>query len=88
MAILQSKGSLGELEKKLGYGSMAFDQLYELIKSAIEVISKVGNGDNPLLQQLETVGLIFNKAKENTPGNFTLLSHIYSSENDGTDWSR
>ncbi|KAH8166424.1 hypothetical protein CIB48_g1805 [Xylaria polymorpha] len=68
MAILQSKGSLGELEKKLGYGSMAFDQLYELIKSAIEVISKVGNGDNPLLQQLETVGLIFNKAKENTPG--------------------
>ncbi|KAI1753037.1 heterokaryon incompatibility Het-C [Xylaria castorea] len=67
MAILQSRGSLGELEKKLGYGSMAFDQLYELIKSAIEVISKVGGGDNPLLQQLETVGLIFNSAKENTP---------------------
>ncbi|KAI0457301.1 heterokaryon incompatibility Het-C [Xylaria acuta] len=71
MAILQSKGSLGELEKKLGYGTMAFDQLYELIKSAIEVIGKVGSGDNPLLQQLETVGLIFNKAKENTPDGIT-----------------
>ncbi|KAJ8119326.1 hypothetical protein ONZ43_g3703 [Nemania bipapillata] len=68
MAILQSKGSLGELEKKLGYGGMAFEQLYDLIKSAIEIISKGGNGDNPLLQQLETVGQIFNKAKENAPG--------------------
>ena len=67
MAIVQSKGSLGELEKKLGYGGMAFEQLYDLIKSAIEVISKVGNGDNPLLQQLETVGLIFKKVKENSP---------------------
>ncbi|KAI0878546.1 heterokaryon incompatibility Het-C [Hypoxylon argillaceum] len=67
MAILQSKGSLGELEKKLGYGGMAFEQLYDLIKSAIDIITKGGNGDNPLLQQLETVGMIFNKAKENTP---------------------
>ncbi|GAP85717.1 hypothetical protein SAMD00023353_1300030 [Rosellinia necatrix] len=64
MAILQSKGSLGELEKKLGYGGKAFDQLYELIRSALEVISKAGTGDNPLLRQLETVGLIFNKTKE------------------------
>ncbi|KAI1181559.1 heterokaryon incompatibility Het-C [Nemania serpens] len=67
MAILQSKGSLGELEKKLNYGGTAFEQLYGLIKSAIEVISNGGNGDNPLLKQLETVGLIFNKAKENVP---------------------
>ncbi|KAI0116270.1 heterokaryon incompatibility Het-C [Nemania sp. FL0031] len=67
MAILQSKGSLGELEKKLGYGGMAFEQLYDLIKGAIEIISKGGDGDNPLLQQLETVGLIFNKVKENAP---------------------
>lgn len=74
MAILQSKGSLGELEKKLGYGGMAFEQLYDLIKSAIEIITKGGNGDNPLLQQLETVGVIFNKAKENTPG---ILDPIY-----------
>ncbi|KAI1118089.1 heterokaryon incompatibility Het-C [Nemania sp. NC0429] len=67
MAILQSKGSLGELEKKLNYGGMAFEQLYDLIRGAIEVISGGGNGDNPLLKQLETVGLIFNKAKENAP---------------------
>lgn len=71
MAILQSKGSLGELENKLGYGGMAFDQLYELIKGAIEVIGKAGNGSAPLLQQLETVGLIFNKAKETSPGTVT-----------------
>lgn len=68
MAILQSKGSLGELEKKLNYGGMAFEQLYDLIKSGIELISKGGSGDNPLLKQLETVGIIFNKAKENAPG--------------------
>ncbi|KAI1170564.1 heterokaryon incompatibility Het-C [Nemania sp. FL0916] len=73
MAILQSKGSLGELEKRLGYGTVAFEQLYELIKSAIEIISVGSGGDNPLLQQLETVGLIFKKAKED------------SNEQDGAD---
>ncbi|KAI1809286.1 heterokaryon incompatibility Het-C [Poronia punctata] len=67
MAILQSKGSLGELEKKLGYGGVAFEQLFDLIKSAIAVVGKVGNADNPLLQQLEAVALIFQKAKDNAP---------------------
>ncbi|KAI1335030.1 heterokaryon incompatibility Het-C [Xylariaceae sp. FL0016] len=62
MAILQSKGSLGELEKQLGYGGMAFEQLFGLIKSALQVLSNVAEGDNPLLGQLETVGLIFKKA--------------------------
>ncbi|KAI0971027.1 heterokaryon incompatibility Het-C [Xylaria arbuscula] len=76
MAIVQSKGSLGELEKKLGYGGVAFEQLYDLVKSAIEVISKVGNGDNPLLQQLETVALIFNKVKENAPDIPTLPNSL------------
>ncbi|KAI0406949.1 heterokaryon incompatibility Het-C [Xylaria palmicola] len=71
IAILQSRGSLGELETRLGYGGMAFEQLYDLIKSALEIISKVGSGDNPLLSQLETVGLIFNKVKDNTAGSVT-----------------
>ncbi|CAJ2512282.1 Uu.00g052970.m01.CDS01 [Anthostomella pinea] len=63
MAILQSKGSLGELEKQLGYGGMAFEQLFELIKSALDVLGSVTKGDNPMLQQLQTVSLIFKKAK-------------------------
>ncbi|KAI0904192.1 heterokaryon incompatibility Het-C [Ustulina deusta] len=88
MAILQSKGSLGELEKKLGYGGMAFEQLYELVRSAIEVISTVGNGDNPLLRQLETVGLIFNKVKENTPEIPTLPNPITGDNNDTKEPNR
>ncbi|KAI0202578.1 heterokaryon incompatibility Het-C [Astrocystis sublimbata] len=67
MAILQSKGSLGDLERKLGFGSKAFDQLYEMIKSGLEVVGKIGITDNPLLQQLETVGTIFNQTKESKP---------------------
>ncbi|KAI0389433.1 heterokaryon incompatibility Het-C [Xylariaceae sp. FL0594] len=84
MAILQSKGSLGELEKKLGYGGIAFEQLFDLIKSAIEVIGKVGGGENPLLQQLETVGVIFQKAKESAPGVPSILS-LSSSDSDESD---
>ncbi|KAI1425615.1 heterokaryon incompatibility Het-C [Xylaria sp. FL1777] len=82
MAIVQSKGSLGELEKKLGYGGMAFEQLYELIRSALEVINKVGNGDNPLLQQLETVGLIFDKVKESAPDISAVPNPILNSNTD------
>ncbi|KAI0518307.1 heterokaryon incompatibility Het-C [Xylaria bambusicola] len=81
IAVVQTKGSLGELEKKLGYGGVAFEQLYDLIKNAIEVISKVGHGDNPLLKQLETVGLIFNKMKENSPDIPTIPKPI-SGDND------
>jgi len=84
MAILQSKGSLGELEKKLGYGGVAFEQLFDLIKSAVEVLSKVGNGDNPLLQQLETVGLIFQKAKGNALNVSSILNPT-SSDSDESD---
>ncbi|TGJ87994.1 hypothetical protein E0Z10_g719 [Xylaria hypoxylon] len=83
MAIVQSQGSLGELEKKLGYGGMAFEQLYDLIKSAMEVLSKVGNNDNPLLKQLETVGLIFNKVKGNASDIPTLQNPI-GGDNDNT----
>ncbi|KAH9905125.1 heterokaryon incompatibility Het-C [Xylariomycetidae sp. FL2044] len=64
MAILQSKGTLGELEKQLGYGGMAFEQLFELIKTGLELIGNVKKVDNPLLEQLETVSMIFKKAKD------------------------
>lgn len=64
MAVLQSKGTLGQLEAKLGYGGLAFDQLYELIKGAIETVSKMTSADNnPLLRQLDTVAMIFKSAK-------------------------
>ncbi|KAI3327720.1 heterokaryon incompatibility Het-C [Xylariaceae sp. AK1471] len=88
MAILQSKGSLGELEKQLGYGGVAFEHLFDLIKNAVEVLGKVGNGDSPLLQQLETVGLIFQKAKDNAPGIPSILSPISSDDADSNDSDR
>ncbi|KAI0159805.1 heterokaryon incompatibility Het-C [Xylariaceae sp. FL1272] len=67
MAILQSKGSLGDLEKQLGYGGVAFEHLFEVVKRALELLGKVSKDDNPLLQQLETVSVIFQKAKETMP---------------------
>jgi hypothetical protein len=88
MAILQSKGSLGELEKKLGYGGVAFEHLFDLIKNAIEVLGKVGGGDNPLLQQLETVGTIFQKAKENAPSIPSILNPLASDDADSSDSGR
>lgn len=42
---------------------MAFEQLFDFMKTAIETVSKVSEGDNPLSQPLETVRLIFVKAK-------------------------
>ncbi|KAI1323452.1 heterokaryon incompatibility Het-C [Xylariaceae sp. FL0255] len=83
MAILQSKGSLGALEKQLGYGGLAFEQLFSLIKSAIELLSDVTKGDNPLLQQLETVGVIFNKARQNAT-EFSMSSSESGNNSDAT----
>lgn len=40
---------------------MAFEQLFQLIKAAIERISKIQPDIDPLLRQLETVGQIFKK---------------------------
>ncbi|KAI1274425.1 heterokaryon incompatibility Het-C [Xylaria sp. FL0933] len=84
MAIVQTKGSLGELEKKLGYGGMAFEQVYDLVKNALEVLNKVGTGDNALLQQLETVGVIFKKVKESAPELPALPIPIAGDDNDDT----
>lgn len=50
---------------------MAFEQLFEFMKTAIDTANKVVEGDNPLLQQLDTIRLIFSKAKgmtEDVPG--------------------
>ncbi|KAI1077178.1 heterokaryon incompatibility Het-C [Whalleya microplaca] len=78
MAILQSKGSLGDLEKQLGYGGIAFEQLFETIKGALEVLNKVSEVDNPLLQQLETVGMIFKQTRDG-------LSSDSSNSDSGSD---
>ncbi|KUI73935.1 hypothetical protein VM1G_09645 [Cytospora mali] len=60
-AVLQSKGTLGELESKLNYGSVAFEQLFQLIKAGVEQLSKIHADADPILRQLQTVGDIFKK---------------------------
>ncbi|KAK8079032.1 hypothetical protein PG994_002839 [Apiospora phragmitis] len=67
MAILQSKGSLGELETKLGYGGMAFEQLFDLVKTALGALSKFTSDANPLMKQLDTIGEIFKSATDDGP---------------------
>ncbi|KAF3014260.1 hypothetical protein E8E14_010758 [Neopestalotiopsis sp. 37M] len=62
MAILQSRGTLGSLEDKLGFGGPAFEQLFELIKKGIEALNKVSPNTIPLQNELNTVAAIFKKA--------------------------
>ncbi|KAF7547250.1 hypothetical protein G7Z17_g7865 [Cylindrodendrum hubeiense] len=72
MAVLQCKGSLESLENELNIGAMAFEQLYDLLKAAIESLSTFASKttiDNPLLKQLETVGVLFEKAEESAAAN-------------------
>ncbi|KAG5982853.1 hypothetical protein E4U55_001260 [Claviceps digitariae] len=64
MAILQSKGTLGDLESKMGYGTMAFDQLFQAIKAAVAAVQNFSSENTALLEQLETVQMIFQKAKD------------------------
>ncbi|KAG5951608.1 hypothetical protein E4U53_002684 [Claviceps sorghi] len=64
MAILQSKGTLGDLESKLGYGTVAFDQLFQAIKAAIAAVQNFSSENTALLEQLETVQMIFQKARD------------------------
>ncbi|KAG6097844.1 hypothetical protein E4U30_000258 [Claviceps sp. LM220 group G6] len=64
MAILQSKGTLGDLESKLGYGTVAFDQLFQAIKAALAAVQAFSTENSALLEQLETVQMIFQKAKD------------------------
>lgn len=65
LAILQSKGTLGSLEEKLGFGGPAFEQLFELIKKGIETVNKISPDKIPLLDELNTVSMIFKKVTEN-----------------------
>ncbi|KAI8635369.1 heterokaryon incompatibility Het-C [Xylariaceae sp. FL1651] len=64
MAILKSRGTLGSLEEKLGYGGPAFEHIFELVKKGIEAINKVSPDKSALLEQLDTIGMIFSKAAE------------------------
>lgn len=47
---------------------MAFEQLFDLVKGALEAISKVSIGSEPLLQQLEALRSIFQKAEQDDTG--------------------
>lgn len=49
------------MPQKLNYGGMAFDQLFHLIKSMIEQLTKMQPDLDPLLRQLQAVGEIFKK---------------------------
>lgn len=64
MAILQSRGTLGSLEEKLGFGGPAFEQLFDLIKKGIETLNRFSPERLPLLDELNAVSMIFKKATE------------------------
>ncbi|KAJ3455964.1 hypothetical protein MRS44_017446 [Fusarium solani] len=67
MAVLQCKGSLQNLENEMNIGEIAFQHLYDLLKAAIQALSKLAANatiSDPILKQLETVGVLFQKAEE------------------------
>ncbi|OAA48792.1 Heterokaryon incompatibility Het-C [Cordyceps fumosorosea ARSEF 2679] len=67
MAILQSQGSLYEVQTHLGYGATAFDQLFDAIEKGIASIQTFSTENNPLLSQLKAVHLILQKFKPDSP---------------------
>lgn len=67
MAILQSQGSLNEVQTHLGYGAMAFEQLFDAIETGIASIQTFSSENNSLISQLKTVHLILQKLKTDTP---------------------
>lgn len=67
MAILQSQGSLNEVQTHLGYGATAFEQLFTAIESGIASIQTFSSENNALISQLKTVHLILQKLKPETP---------------------
>ncbi|SPJ79300.1 related to Het-c protein [Fusarium torulosum] len=67
MAVLQCKGSLENLENEMNIGEIAFQHLFDLVKAAITAISKLASDStikDPIMQQLETIGVLFQKAEE------------------------
>ncbi|TQV91521.1 capsule polysaccharide biosynthesis protein [Cordyceps javanica] len=61
MAILQSQGSLNQVQTHLGYGATAFDQLFDAIETGIASIQIFSTENNALISQLKTVHLILQK---------------------------
>ncbi|KAF4975632.1 hypothetical protein FZEAL_7623 [Fusarium zealandicum] len=69
MAVLQCKGSLQNLQDEMNIGGIAFQHLYDLLKAAIQALNKFASNatiKDPILQQLETVGVLFQKAEESS----------------------
>ncbi|KAF5024554.1 hypothetical protein F66182_3317 [Fusarium sp. NRRL 66182] len=67
MAVLQCKGSLQNLENEMNIGEIAFQHLYDLLKAAIQALSKLAANttvNDPILQQLETIRVLFQKAED------------------------
>lgn len=66
MAILQSKGSLDQIENTEGYGRAAFEQLFNAIKAAMSALPGSPDKDNDedsVIERLESVHKIFNDWK-------------------------
>ncbi|RBR16536.1 uncharacterized protein FIESC28_06945 [Fusarium coffeatum] len=79
MAVLQCKGSLENLENEMNIGEIAFQHLYDLLRAAIEALSKLASNStihDPILQQLESVGVLFQKAEESKKGSTTAESSL------------
>ncbi|KAH8651104.1 heterokaryon incompatibility Het-C [Xylariales sp. PMI_506] len=79
MAVLQSKGSLGNLEESLNYGGAAFDQMFETLKAAISALQKLATENTVMMEQLEALNMAFQRVTEFLPSPPDLSS---SSESD------
>ncbi|KAG8671996.1 hypothetical protein FPOAC2_05361 [Fusarium poae] len=79
MAVLQCKGSLENLENEMNIGEIAFQHLYDILRAAIEALSKLASNTtihDPILQQLESVGVLFQKAEESKKASTTAESSL------------
>src|SRR5690242_14406373 len=63
----------------MNIGEIAFQHLYDLLRAAIEALSKLASNStihDPILQQLESVGVLFQKAEESKKGSTTAESSL------------
>ncbi|KAM3453977.1 hypothetical protein MY5147_007195 [Beauveria neobassiana] len=69
MAILQSQGSLNQVQTHLGFGATAFDQLFDAIENGIASIQtfSFSTENNALVNQLKTVHMVLQKLKPESP---------------------
>ncbi|CEJ94893.1 hypothetical protein VHEMI10400 [[Torrubiella] hemipterigena] len=63
-ALLQFKGSIGNLEQNLGYGVLAFDQLYDAISGSISAVQSFSDSNSALLQQLNHINDVFQQSQQ------------------------